>query len=79
MSVIINVLDDEDPYGHHARAIQRDVRSWDVEYFRGGILVSDGGIGTPPPHMPPMATLLGTLQELRDAADRERQLGVSHG
>lgn len=68
---VLEMKDSTDPHGHTARAVQRTETSWDVEYFRDGELVSDGGIGTPPPNVPPAATLKYTLQVLRREADRE--------
>ncbi|MGW3992386.1 hypothetical protein ACWEF6_02750 [Amycolatopsis sp. NPDC004772] len=65
----LTLQDPDDPYGHSARAVQRDKRHWDVEYYRGDELDSTGSISTPPPYMPPMATLMSTLQDLRQVAD----------
>lgn len=65
----LTMQNSDDPHGHSARASQRTATRWDVEYLRGDEVVSTGSISTPPPHMPPMATLIGTLQELRTAAD----------
>jgi len=65
----LRLQDPEDPYSHSATARQRSITRWDVEYYRGDEMISDGSIGTPPPHMPPVATLMGTLQVLRKEAD----------
>lgn len=69
MKLIITMEDSDDPYKFSARAVQREEHLWDVEYFRDGVLVSEGGIGTPPPNLPPVATLVGTLAQLRQEAD----------
>lgn len=67
--LIMTMQDDECPYKFSARAVQRTETMWDVEYFRDGVLCSDGSIGTPPPNMPPTATLVATLADLRREAD----------
>lgn len=69
MSLIITAEESDDPYRFSARAVQRAENMWDVEYFREGVLCSDGSISTPPPHMPPMTTLVSTLADLRREAD----------
>lgn len=69
MALVLTLRDDSDPHDHWARATQRDETRWDVKYWRGEELVSEGGIGTPPPNMPPTATLLVTLREMRREAD----------
>lgn len=69
MSLVLTLQDADDPYEHLAKAVQRDHARWDVEYFRGAVLVSDGMIGTPTPHAPPVATLIATLAQLRQEAD----------
>lgn len=61
--------DPDDPYRHSAHAVQRNATRWDVDYLRGDEVDSTATISTPPPHMPPMATLMGTLQELHDEAE----------
>lgn len=66
----LTLQDPDDPHGHSARAQQLSDSRWDVEYYRGDTLVSTGSISTPPPHMPPFATLEYTLRDLRKEADR---------
>lgn len=71
----LEMADTDDPYGHRARAVARpDGITWDVTYYRGDEVTSEGIIGTPAPHnRPPVATLMGTLEGERHAADwRER-------
>jgi hypothetical protein len=68
MTLILTLEDDSDPYKFTARAVQRNETQWDVEYFRDGVLCADGGIGTPPPNLPPVATLKSTLEQLRQEA-----------
>lgn len=78
---ILQLEDPDDPHKHTARAVQLEEHRWSVQYFRDGVLASDGGISTPPPHMPPTATLLATLKQMRQEADywAKRESGVSRG
>lgn len=65
------LADLDDPHRHTARATRREDSpdAWNVTYRRNGRLVSTGGISTPPPHDPPIATLVLTLKQLRGEAD----------
>jgi hypothetical protein len=65
----LTLQDPDDPYRFSVRARQLSLNRWDAEYLRGDEVHSTAHISTPPPHMPPMATLMGTLQDLRDEAD----------
>ncbi len=62
----------DDPFAHRARAVQQRyggrVDQWEVRYYRGDELVSDGSISVPPPYTPPIATVVVTLASLRREA-----------
>lgn len=58
-----------DEHGYSAIAQQRTESTWDVRYYRDGELDSDGWISTPPPYLPPTATLVSTLDTMRREAD----------
>lgn len=69
MTLIIDIRDTDDPHQHSATATQVDYNAWEAEYRRGDAVVSTGAIGTPPPHLPPVATLVSSLKHLRQEAD----------
>lgn len=79
-AVVMTNPDDPDQHRGEARC-RPDGRVWDTTYYRGGEVVSEGAVSTPPPHVPPVATLKGTLDQLaqeqrywRDRTDDEEQM-----
>lgn len=68
MVLVLRVHDDSDPHRHLARATQVDRHRWEVVYLRAGQRIAEGTITTPPPHLPPTATLIGELENYRRMA-----------
>ncbi len=58
-----------DEHGYSATAQQRTATQWDVRYYRDGEQESEGWISTPPPHMPPIASIMRTLETVRQEAE----------
>ncbi len=76
----LTLKDAADPHGHWAKARQIDTQHWEAEYFRGSELIAKGRISTPPPHEPPVATLMATLASDREEADYWKRAETSdHG
>ena len=65
----ISVRDADDPHHHCGVATQVRENFWEVHYFRGDEEISDGHIITPPPYLPPFATMRMTLLEERRAGE----------
>lgn len=75
----ITVTDVEDPDRHRAVATQARENLWGVRYYRGDEEISYGHIATPPPCLPPFASMTMTLEQERKALAWHRERGLTDG